>query len=211
MELDGRKFRRAEPDERRDLLIAAALKCLAEEGHAGISVRRIAKEANVSVGLVSHHFGSIDVLIADTYQKLSLDLTCALQIEVDKAESAAQRLDAFLVGSFSPLVLDPELLSVWVVFWSLIRHSPHVSHAHEQGYGAYRELLERLLRELAAEEGFVISDPALAAIGLSAILDGLWLEWCLNPTTFSAESGLYICRRWVVGLRRGAFSPDDDA
>ena len=39
-------------------------------------------------------------------------------------ENPAARLDAFLVGSFSPGVLDPDLLSPWVVFWSLIRHSP---------------------------------------------------------------------------------------
>ncbi|MGV8860087.1 MAG: TetR/AcrR family transcriptional regulator [Pseudomonas sp.] len=210
MELDGRKFRRAEPDERRDLLIAATLKCLAEEGHAGISVRRIAKEAGVSVGLLNHHFGSIDVLIADAYQKLSLGMTLALQLEVDKAGSAAERLDAFLVGSFSPHVLNPSLLSAWVVFWSLIRHSPHVSNAHEKGYGAYRDLVERLLIELAAEEKFQISDASLAAIGLTAILDGLWLEWCLNPATFGANRGLEICRRWVIGLRLGAFSPDHD-
>jgi len=211
VEPDGRKFRRAEPDERRDLLIAAALKCLAEEGHAGISVRRIAKEAGVSVGLVNHHFGSIDVLIADAYQKLSLDMTNALQLEVDQAGTAVERLDAFLVGSFSPRVLNPSLLSVWVVFWSLIRHSPHVSNAHEKGYRAYLGLLERLLSELAAEEKFQISNASLAAIGLSAMLDGLWLEWCLNPSTFGADNGLEICRRWVIGLRRGAFSPDHDA
>ncbi len=209
VELDGRKFRRAEPDERRDLLISAALKCLSEHGHAGISVRRIAKEAGVSVGLVNHHFGSIDVLIADAYQKLSLGMTRALQLEVDQAGTAAERLDAFLVGSFSPRVLDPSLLSVWVVFWGLIRHSPHVSNAHENGYSAYRELLERLLRELAHEEQFQINNPVLAAIGLSAMLDGLWLEWCLNPSTFGADDALDICRRWVTGLRRGAFSPDN--
>ncbi|WP_397448070.1 TetR/AcrR family transcriptional regulator [Pseudomonas sp. NA-150] len=210
MELDGRKFRRAEPDERRELLISAALKCLAEEGHAGISVRRIAKEAGVSVGLVNHHFGSIDVLIADAYQKLSLGMTNALQLEVDQAGNAAERMDAFLVGSFSPRVLDPSLLSVWVVFWSLVRHSPHVSNAHEQGYGAYRNLLERLLNELADEENFQINNASLAAIGLSAMLDGLWLEWCLNPTTFGADDALDICRRWVNGLRRGAFGGNDN-
>lgn len=208
MEHDIRKFRRAEPDERRDLLISAALKCLAEEGHAGISVRRIAKEAGVSVGLVSHHFGSIDVLIAETYQKLSLDLTRSLQQEVNRAEGAAARVDAFLLGSFSSRVLDADLLSVWVVFWSLIRHSPSINQAHERGYGAYLELIENLLTELAREEGFSISVPRLAAIGLSATLDGLWLEWCLNPSTFGAEKGLEICRRWITGLRRGAFSDE---
>ncbi|WP_110946820.1 TetR family transcriptional regulator C-terminal domain-containing protein [Pseudomonas bohemica] len=206
MEADGRKFRRAGPDERRDLLVGAALKCLSHEGHAGISVRRIAKQAGVSVGLLNHHFGGIDALIAEAYQKLSLDLTDSLKAEVEKAQTAAERLDAFLIGSFSSRILDQALLGVWVVFWSLVRHSPAVHDAHEQGYGAYRRLVKELLGALAAEEGFVIDDVRLAAIGLSATLDGLWLEWCLNPSTFSAENGLLICRRWVVGLRRGAFS-----
>ena len=49
----------------------------------------------------------------------------------------------------------------------------------------------------------------LRAIGLSATLDGLWIEWCLNPETFSPANGLHICRCWVKGLRNGAFSADD--
>ncbi|KPA91135.1 MULTISPECIES: TetR/AcrR family transcriptional regulator [Pseudomonas] len=203
------KFRRAEPDERRDLLIAATLRCLARDGHAGISVRRIASEAGVSVGLLNHHFGTLDALIADTYHKLASELTSSLLDEVNQAGSAAEKLEAFLVGSFSPRVLDPQLLGVWVVFWSLIRHSEHVSQSHERSYGAYLDLIHRLLDDLADSEGFVIRDTRLAAIGLSAMLDGLWLEWCLNPETFSPANGLHICRCWIKGLRNGAFDTDD--
>ncbi|WP_273825656.1 TetR/AcrR family transcriptional regulator [Pseudomonas asplenii] len=203
------KFRRAEPDERRDLLIAATLRCLARDGHAGISVRRIASEAGVSVGLLNHHFGTLDALIADTYHKLASELTSSLLDEVNQAGSAAEKLEAFLVGSFSPRVLDPQLLGVWVVFWSLIRHSEHVSQSHERSYGAYLDLIHGLLDDLADSEGFVIRDTRLAAIGLSAMLDGLWLEWCLNPETFSPANGLHICRCWIKGLRNGAFDTDD--
>ena len=203
------KNRRAEADDRREMLVAATLRCLSRDGHAGISVRRIATEAGVSVGLLNHHFGSIDALIADTYQKLAIELTTALHHEIEQAGTPAQKMDAFLVGSFSPRVMDPNLLGVWVVFWSLIRHSDHVSQSHEKSYRAYIDLLRQLLDDLATSEGFVIHDPRLAAIGLSAMLDGLWLEWCLNPETFSAANGLHICRCWIKGLRHGAFSTDD--
>ncbi|MGF6127528.1 TetR/AcrR family transcriptional repressor of bet genes [Pseudomonas frederiksbergensis] len=209
MTTDSPKFRRVEADARRELLIAATLRCLARDGHAGISVRRIATEAGVSVGLLNHHFGSIDALIADTYQTLASELTSALLQEVEQAETAAEKMDTFLVGSFSPRVMDPQLLGVWVVFWSLIRHSEHVSQTHEKSYRAYLDLLRQLLDDLAASEGFVIHDTRLAAIGLSAMLDGLWIEWCLNPETFSPANGLHICRCWIKGLRHGAFSTDD--
>jgi AcrR family transcriptional regulator len=201
--------RRTEPDDRRERLVAATLRCLSRDGHAGISVRRIATEAGVSVGLLNHHFGSIDALIADTYQRLASELTTALLQEITQAETPAQKIDAFLIGSFSPRVMDPQLLGVWVVFWSLIRHSEHVSQSHEKSYRAYLDLIRDLLDDLAASEGFVIHDTRLAAIGLSAMLDGLWLEWCLNPETFSAANGLHICRCWIKGLRHGAFSADD--
>ncbi len=203
------KNRRAEPDERREMLVAATLRCLVRDGHAGISVRRIATEAGVSVGLLNHHFGSIDALIADTYQKIASELTTALRLEIQQATTPAQKMDAFLVGSFSPRVMDPQLLGVWVVFWSLIRHSEHVSQSHEKSYRAYLDLLRQLLDDMAASEGFVIHDTRLAAIGLSAMLDGLWIEWCLNPETFSPANGLHICRCWIKGLRHGAFSTDD--
>ena len=203
------KNRRAEPDERREMLVAATLRCLVRDGHAGISVRRIATEAGVSVGLLNHHFGSINALIADTYQKIASELTTALRQEIQQAATPAQKMDAFLVGSFSPRVMDPQLLGVWVVFWSLIRHSEHVSQSHEKSYRAYLDLLRQLLDDMAASEGFVIHDTRLAAIGLSAMLDGLWIEWCLNPETFSPANGLHICRCWIKGLRHGAFSTDD--
>lgn len=201
------KARRATPEERRDDLVRACLKCLVADGHAGISVRKIAKEAGVAVGLVNHHFGSIEALVAQAYETLASEVTHSLRESVaDAGNDPAARLDAFLVGSFSPGVLDSDLLSPWVVFWSLIRHSAPVNDAHERGYHAYLELLETLIVDLAHSEDFGIANPRLAAIGLSAMLDGLWLEWCLNPTTFSAEDGLELSRRWVEGLRRGAYA-----
>lgn len=207
MESPRQKARRATPEERRDHLVRACLKCLVADGHAGISVRRIAKEAGVAVGLVNHHFGSIEVLVAHAYETLASEVTLSLRESVAGAgDDPSARLDAFLAGSFSPGVLDPDLLSPWVVFWSLIRHSAPVNDAHERGYHAYLKLLETLIVDLARSEAFSIANPRLAAIGLSAMLDGLWLEWCLNPTTFSAEDGLELSRRWVEGLRRGAYA-----
>ncbi|BAN46708.1 TetR/AcrR family transcriptional regulator [Metapseudomonas resinovorans] len=207
METPRERQPRTNPDERREHLVRAALRCLVAEGHAGISVRRIAKEANVAVGLINHYFGSIDALVAQAYETLASEVSQRLQASIDAAgPTPSARLEAYLTCYFSPVTLDPDLLSPWVVFWSLIRHSPQVNQAHERTYGGSLVLLEKLLCGLAREEGFTIAKPRLAAIGLSAMLDGLWLEWCLNPDNFSAEEGLEISRRWVDSLRRGSYA-----
>ncbi|BAU72592.1 TetR/AcrR family transcriptional regulator [Metapseudomonas furukawaii] len=198
---------RTNPDERREHLVRAALRCLVAEGHAGISVRRIAREANVAIGLINHYFGSIDALVAQAYETLASEVNQSLRACLEAAgEDPEARLDAFLNAYFSPVALNPDLLSPWVVFWSLIRHSPQVNEAHERTYGGTLRMLEGLLSDLSRKEGFAIAKPRLAAIGFSAMLDGLWLEWCLNPANISAEDGLEISRRWIASLRAGAYA-----
>jgi hypothetical protein len=39
-------------------------------------------------------------------------------------------------------------------------------------------------------------DLRLAAIGLTALLDGLWLEWCLEPAAFRPAEAIALCEAW---------------
>ena len=38
---------------------------------------------------------------------------------------------------------------------------------------------------------------ALLALGLSAMHDGLWLEFCLDPDSFKVEQGMALCHAWL--------------
>jgi TetR/AcrR family transcriptional regulator, transcriptional repressor of bet genes len=44
-------------------------------------------------------------------------------------------------------------------------------------------------------------DLRRAAIGLTALIDGLWLEWCLEPGVFRPREAVALCERWVGSLR----------
>ncbi|MNP39226.1 hypothetical protein D3C76_1327940 [compost metagenome] len=78
-----------------------------------------------------------------------------------------------------------------------------INQVHDHSYGEYRRELRSLLSELAREEGWEDFDADLAAISLSALLDGLWLESGLNPGTFTPSQGVQICEAWVDGLQAG--------
>lgn len=195
------KFRRQTPDQRRRALIEATIHCLGERGVEHSSIRNICEEAGVSIGLVNHYYSGKEALVADAYQQVADDLLARLQDEVDAAgEGARARLSAFFRGSFSSFNLDPGLLRVWMAFWQLSQQSAVIAEVHARTYRAYRETLEELLGELADEHGFDRGAVPLAAIGLSGLLDGLWLELCLNPATCSADDGLRLCETWLEGL-----------
>ena len=93
----------------------------------------------VSIGLINHHFPSKSGLIAETYETLALSLTESIRARARNSEgSPRQRLCDVLRGSFAPELLDPELFNVWVVFWSMVAHSPEIRAVHDQTYGQYR-------------------------------------------------------------------------
>jgi AcrR family transcriptional regulator len=200
-----RKYRREQPDARRDSLVEATLRSLAAHGHDGASVRRIAAEAGVSVGLINHHYASIDELIAAAYEKVALGIVRQLRDTMEAAPpSPRARLSAFFRASCSPPMLDSDLLGVWVVFWSMIRHSPVMRDTQRHTFAEYRAVLEQYLVAFAAEAGLAETDMRLSAIGLSALLDGIWLELCLNPTDFTPDEGVRLCEAWIDGLAAGA-------
>jgi TetR/AcrR family transcriptional regulator, transcriptional repressor of bet genes len=200
-------FKRESAEERRRHLGEAVLRCILKGGSAGISVRQIAAEAGVSLGLIRHHFGDVEELIAYAFDLTTDTLFHAIGTAIDRAEPNPQaRLDAFIETSFSPLVLDRDVLGVWVVFWGLILHSRRMSSAQTREYSLYLTMVESLLKELIATESIPIRDIKLASVGFTALLDGLWLAWCLNPAAFEPAEGASLCRMWIEGLRRGAYA-----
>jgi len=210
------RFERQLPDRRRQALIDATIECLKRYGHKGLSIRTISAQAGVSVGLINHHFPNKDRLIAAAYRHFNSELVGGLQAAVERAtDSARARLRAFLQASFSPPNLDPEVLAVWVVFWGMYRHSPQIRRVQRESYRGYVRLLHSLLRPLLAPAAAARGrhtrrrrasalDLRHAAIGLTALLDGLWLEWCLEPGAFRPAEAVALCEEWVASLRRRA-------
>jgi AcrR family transcriptional regulator len=195
------RFRRQTPDQRRQVLMDATLRCLAEHGAEKTSIRAICQEAGVSVGLINHYYSGKDALIADVYEQIAKGLQAGLHEEMQQVGGDARaRLSAFFRASFSPMNLDAGLLRVWLSFWSMTHQSKAIAAVHDRTYGAYLETLQTLLGELASEQPNRDLDVRLVAIGLSGMLDGLWLEWCLNPRTFTPEEGIRLCEACLDGL-----------
>lgn len=198
-------FKREAPQDRRKQLAEATLRCIVKHGNAGVSARQIAVEAGVTQGLITHHFGEINELVAYAFDLMSDELLAGVMKAVDEAQpDPKSRLAAFVENSFSTSMFDRDVLGVWVVFWGLILHSPRMSASQKDEYTSYVATVEELIIEYAAVEGFPLANPRLAAIGFTALMDGLWLAWCLNPEAFKPAEGIQICNHWIEGLRRGA-------
>jgi AcrR family transcriptional regulator len=203
------RFERKLPDDRRRTLIEATIECLKRFGHDGLSIRRISAQAQVSIGLINHHFPTKDMLVAEAYRYFNNELVGSLRDAVaDKVGAPREQLSAFFRASFSPPNLDSDVLAVWVVFWGMYRHSKDIQRVQSETYHSYVDLLRGMLADLERESGKLKFNLRLAAIGLTALIDGLWLEWCLDPDNFEPGEAVQLCEAWVERLE-GKMAPSN--
>jgi AcrR family transcriptional regulator len=196
------RFERHEADVRRKALVEATIESLKRHGHEGLSIRRISAEAGVSIGLINHHFPNKNSLVAEAYRHFNSQLIAGIRASVDRAPAAPrERLRALFKATFSPPNLDRDVLAVWIVLWGLFHHSSEIQAMHEEAYGGYMTLLREELTGLQKEQGRLKMSLRLAAIGLQALLDGLWLEWCLDPDNFSPREAVTLCENWIDSLQ----------
>jgi TetR/AcrR family transcriptional repressor of bet genes len=174
-------------------LIQATLDSLMKEGVDGCSVRKICEKAEMAVGLINYHFGTLNDLLAAAYLDLALTLMDEAIVKSQRSVSPRLRLSVFIQETFSDAVMQRKILRAWVVFWGMIDRAPQIKEAHDASNQAFRVFLEQSFSELNQIQPV----KRLAAIGLTAIIDGLWLEWCLSSETFSADEAVLLCEQWV--------------
>lgn len=190
-------FTRAAPDERRQSLIEATARCLAEKGAAGVSVRTICAEAGVSPGLLRHYFGGVSDAIAETYRWTGRQIGEALESAVAQAgDDPRARLLAYLTASFRPPISTPELLATYIAFWSLTRSDPAIAAVRAEVYGDFRAGLEGLIAQYRP----ALPDTRLASVALTALIDGLWLELSLGDAPFTQDEAEQLAEKWLDSL-----------
>ncbi|WP_410742993.1 TetR family transcriptional regulator [Citrobacter freundii] len=114
-------------DERREVILQAAMRVALEEGFTAMTVRRIATEAQVSTGQVHHHFTSASELKSLAFVQLIRTLLDAELVSANA--SFRERLHAMLGsedGGFEPYIKlwreaqvladkDPEIKSAYLL------------------------------------------------------------------------------------------------
>ena len=181
------KFRREPAKQRKEALIIAALDLIAEQGVRGATVRAIAERADVTQGLIRHHFSSKEDLISAAYtyhMSHMTNLTASLNVPDDAP--AVGRLAAFVTAGLSPPVVDPSSVMLWASFLNKVREDTRMREIHEQTYHDFRDRLEALIAD-ALDEATIATAPEKLrhlAIACNAVIDGLWMEGGALPGAF---------------------------
>jgi TetR/AcrR family transcriptional repressor of bet genes len=187
------RFSREAPELRRAMIIEAATRCLARGGIGGFTVDAICREAGISRGLINHYFDSLDGLLVEVY-RMSMYKNVNTHIEEAKRRREENRgwppeiaLVQLISSNFLPRYFNGDNLLLWLSLWAEIAVNPRLKAAHRELYDAYRIELAEDIAAVAAARGKAVDAPTLAR-NFIALIDGLWLEWCLDETVLTPDA-----------------------
>ncbi len=163
------KYKRLSPEDRAAELVQAGLRVLAKGGITAFTIDNICKASGASRGLVGHHFGGKDGLLAACYAAAYAPLL--QELAPQDPPSLAVLIDELL----SDRQFRREGLNIWLALWGEIAVNPALRAEHLHQYDRYHRAIAAAIAAQGAEEADRL------ASGLIALLDGLWVEMCIAP------------------------------
>lgn len=202
-------FKRAPESERRRELVEATLECIAEVGIQATTVRAVAARAGVTNGLIRHHFENKANLIVAAYRRtMELITASSMAILEGREGKPQQRLLQFIKATLEGQASDERMLSLWATFISQNRVDPMIMAVRDESYANLRRATEPLLAEVFIAEGRELTPAEIerAAICVHAILDGLWLEACLDQTRKKTDMFVQLATEMIEKILDSSLS-----
>ncbi len=188
MQKERRVFQRETADTRKQSLIEATLDVIGDLGFNGATVREITKRANVTQGLVRHHFSTKDQLLNAAYAYHMSQMTeRSLHPKLPENATAVCHLATTVRTTLTAPVMSERNLTLWASFLGRLRKEPYIRETHERTYLQFYEGLAELIERAWKEVGRA-PDPKLCrelAISCNALIDGLWIEGAALGSRFA--------------------------
>ena len=191
---------------RREQIIGAATAVFAEYGYAGGSVRTIADRIGVSPASLLQHFGSKEGLLMAVLEDWDRRTVEAQLIDVTGLDYF-RRLPEVMAANIS----NRGLLELFTTMAAEASSPTHPAHAFIQR--RYTDNLATLSGHLrhAVDVGDVATPtPAVIAIEVrlvTAMLDGIGLQWLLDPSTDVVTCTATYVDRTIAGWRSPGRDP----
>lgn len=160
-------------DQRRGQIARAALICLSKVGYAGLTARKVAAEAGISLGHLTYHYDTMEAVLAAAYQLVAAQLSPTEA--AGTGQTPAARFETYLHAVYAPQHLTESALRLRVDLWSAALTNPAIAAIEADLHGQMRAKIEAYLTAICDPwkmgripmvEGFIL-----------ATMDGLWLDY----------------------------------
>jgi TetR/AcrR family transcriptional repressor of bet genes len=180
---------------RRRQLIDAAIASIHEHGFSSATVARIARKAGVSTGIVHHYFDDKNDLLASTMRALLDVLGREAAMRMAAARTPIERIYAIIHASYGDEQFSEEVFSAWLALYGNARDSDKLQRILRI---YHKRLHSNLLYNLVPLIGRARAQDV--ALGIGALIDGLWLRYALTGRPEDAETPRALTRAYADAM-----------
>ncbi len=174
-----------------DQILDAAAAVIIRDGVRGASMRSVAKEADVSVGLLSYHFDDKQTLMIAAFERAT-DTLLERAVSGDSiTDDPADRLRLFIAGTFAEEFLRSDYLSLRISLWAVSRTDDDIAAVERQLYSRYADQLT--IRIMAARPDLSRAEAVFRTTDIVVVQNGLWLNWARYEDVVDLERGIALC------------------
>lgn len=162
--------------DRQGRILEAVITLLGQHGISGVSMRAVAREAGVALGLVNYHYADKTSLIAAALRRVE-EKDLAL-LETDASLAPDERLRTVLRRVAATEYLTTEYLSLRLQLWALAAAHEDFAEINTSAQRRYRSRLARLIRDVRSD--LSRAECAKRAADIDVLQNGLWLTALLG-------------------------------
>jgi AcrR family transcriptional regulator len=153
----------------KDRILDALLQLMSTKGAEGLTIRKVAAAAGVSVGAVQHHFATKEALLVAGMTVVNDRFRDRVMPLLHEAATAEDRLRIFCreIASIESGGLTDAI--VWTVFAARASTDPHIRSIHARDWAMTESVMLRLLADAYPASDVTADDAAL----LLAVTDGI--------------------------------------
>jgi uncharacterized protein (TIGR02246 family) len=189
-------------EERRAEILEVTCQVVIERGFAATRIADVAKKLGVSSSLIHYHFDSKEQLLAEAFAHYARKDVAEMEAEVEAAPTSVGQLDR-VVQNYVPEGSDDMEWMLWIDGWGEALRNPMMRKISQELDEQSAELLERVISKGVERAEFVCSNPAAAAMRITAMVDGLAVQFAAHDGMMNRDQLIEHVRTiaaWEVGL-----------
>src|SRR5213594_2305521 len=179
---------------RRAEIVRATIRCLARDGYSGLTMKRVAREAKVSQGILHYYFADKRAILVAALETVTVDLDRRVAAAQSRgARDPRARLLA-LVGACLRLAVEERAFwIVFVEFWGEMMHDRRLREINAALYERMRRQIGTLIAQGIRAGTFRRIDRLQAAAVILALVDGVSLQLTFDPKAFGIAAAVQFC------------------
>ena len=192
--------------ERRNEILETTCEVVIERGFAGTRIADVAKRLEVSSSLIHYHFDSKEQLLAEAFDYYANKDVAEMEGEIENAPTALGKLER-VIQNYVPEGSDDVEWMLWIDGWGEALRNPMMRKISQQLDEQSIELLARIIRDGVESGEFTCPDPNAAAMRLTALVDGLAVQFAAHDGMMNRDQ-LIDHVRFAAGAEVGVTVSD---